>query len=212
MKVFSTKNTASILFFLSLIICAVFIVLSWKKDLVIYPGNSIPEWNTDKILFNRNTETHFFEDHGDSINVSFTLQMGDSDQYPFCLTEFLPVSGEHFDISGYDYVNIEIHSETASKATPMVRANIQVEIPGYSEKNNRDSYRIMWFEFPYVKGQREYNLPIEDFITPGWWWTTNKSLEQSALGKPDYRKVSKESAGCSPNQYRKKLIKKPLKS
>lgn len=196
MKFFFNITYGIVLLVLPLLIVAGVLLAVCKRDLTIYPGVSTTMVTSDKAHRNGKTEVHFINHHKDSISVSFTMRMNGT-QFPFLLIEFLPPKGRYFDVSGYDYVEIELRASAENAASLPVRANLLTEIPGYSQRNNLETHRVMSRDFIFREHTTRYKLPINEFNAAAWWLELNAKIPD--VGKPDYRKVTAFQIG-SPAQ------------
>jgi AraC-like DNA-binding protein len=169
-----------------------FFFANYKKPTVIYPrGLNEVGWESDKKYRNGKTETHFYDYQQDSVRLSFTLKM-DKEQYPFCFIWFAPISIGYFDLSDYDYVDIEAKVDIDAKIDQptTIPVQLQVEVPGYSNPGDPETYRIIRQEIRYDKNCKKYRLSLGEFTTPSWWWYNNPDLTKEKIGEPQYGKVT----------------------
>lgn len=188
MKIFLNKYAGLIVLTLLALSAIIFSVHSYVKDKVIYPdARTWISWVGDQTLSDGTSITHFFKPGAQSIHVSFTLNIHDSTQTPYFVLYFIPPGNGYTDISGYDYIELELE---AHDQTPLnVPVRIQYAIPGYSVPDKPMSYVLVEGNINFAKGEKKYRLSLDEFVIPHWWWEFNANVSNS-VKTPDYSKVT----------------------
>ncbi|MTI23720.1 AraC family transcriptional regulator [Fulvivirga kasyanovii] len=176
-QTFLKQNSNNIFLAIPAIIGIFFILGDYKKDLTIFPSHTITTY-IDTV------------DHGtsqihdikllDTSKLFFSYTLGNGFQYPYIGVLFNNPSEPTFDLSEYDYVEIDLQAEN-SKSIPVV-----INIECFNCFIGRIVSRPMWHELEYVKDQRTYRLPLADFKTPNWWFIYTKNTKKD-MAPPDYR-------------------------
>ncbi|UII29605.1 AraC family transcriptional regulator [Fulvivirga ulvae] len=159
-----------------------FILGTYKKDLVIFPGETISSY-TDQLYKGTSQINDLKLLDTNWLFFSYTLDTGF--KHPYVGVQFYTSSKPTFDLSEYDYIEIDLQAES-SKSIPVI---INLEFSNFFIGSTTVSQRPMWQELEYEKGQNVYRLPLADFRTPNWWFIYTK-VTKNDIASPDYKRVT----------------------
>ncbi|WMJ74591.1 AraC family transcriptional regulator [Cytophagaceae bacterium ABcell3] len=159
-----------------------FFVFSHKEDLQIYPAKVQIGYFSDEEK-GGTTEIHYFDVKKDTISTSYTLN--DGFQFPYYGIFFTKGHRHFYDLSDYDYLEVELKAERSRR----IPIHIVLNVPEYTDTLDALSYRQMEQELDYSISQNTYRLYIDEFKTPAWWFMVRKVTE-SEIGKPLYERVN----------------------
>ena len=164
----------------------VFFAFVYRKPLYIFPNKATKAIAYSDSIEGGNTEIHFFHASDTAFNISFTLRKGFT--YPYAGLAVEPETTYFPDLSGYDYIDLDI-SSTNSKA---VQFFLNTYEPGITIKGKPMSLRYVLYETPAKNKKGKQRLRLRDFKTPIWWYPLI-GLSEKDLGEPHLDKVVKFS-------------------
>ncbi|MBL6447702.1 helix-turn-helix transcriptional regulator [Fulvivirga sp. 29W222] len=161
-------------------IIGIFIILgNYKNDLVIFPNHTITTYNDH--VYNGTSQLNNIK-LLDTSKLIFSYTLRDGFQHPHIGIQFNHPSKPNFDLSQYDYVEVDLQAEN-SKSIPII---INLKSPDYFTDYDTVRYRPMWYELSYEKDQSTYRLPLSDFRTPNWWYIHTRNTKKD-IAPPNYK-------------------------
>jgi AraC-like DNA-binding protein len=150
----------------------------------LFPGN--PDFKVksyDDALDGGNTKVHFTLD---TLKYArFDYELGDKIQYPYAGMDVESIKeSDYFDISSYEKIVLSLSAENSK----MIPINIRVYCEGFSKLNQPNSYMSYIYNIEDSPINNIYELPIEKFMVPEWWYNDN-GLENGTKLKASFAKV-----------------------
>jgi AraC-like DNA-binding protein len=140
------------------------------------------------------SEIRLSRDSSNRAVFTYTLRKGHF--APFAGIHFRLTDTAFFDISAYDEIKVKIRAKNGTRLPVYIATNIA----GYSMPSQDLSYRLSLYILNVNNQWNEITVPISNFETPPWWYTTNNKLERD-FGAPDFSMVKAINIGSCSNLY-----------
>lgn len=179
MQTFLKQNLKKILLSIPAVIALLFILGNLKRDNIVFSNCLITSYNDSS-----HKGTSKIQDLKllDKNKLLFSYTLGSGFQYPYLGIQLNNPSKPTFDISEFDYIEIDLQAEN-SKSIPII---INLEYPESVIGQDTIRQRPVWNDLYYKKDQNVYRLPLVDFRTPPWWFINTKKTTNE-IAPPDYQ-------------------------
>lgn len=133
----------------------------------------------------------------DSLLLNMEFKIGENTGYEYAGAVIL--FDELTNLSKYDRVDLELHSEKSNDVSVTVTDFIE----GFSSDDPL-SEQYWMYELAVEKGKDHYSIPLGDFATPSWWFST-KGLKKEDIpeNEGNMRKISRIIFSNHPNTKEK---------
>lgn len=194
------------------VIISTIISFSFKKDLVIFPGNKGMELTSysDTIhpLDSGNTCINRFIVDSSAILIDYTIGKNNTARYAGFQWIVHPPK-PFIDIRSYDHVLLSFDQAATEEFVVVI---LQLFTNSFSKLDDRMSWRYFSKELSIKDKQKKYLIPIEEFKTPLWWFN-QYNINEMDLSKPDFSKLGMISIqdGSGTTGHHRVLILKELR-
>jgi AraC-like DNA-binding protein len=155
--------------------------IHFKQDLIIFPGSKA-DWYSDK---NEGGKSLVHSLQADSAGISYAYTMHSDFKFPYLAVFFSPRSGTYFDLSDYDFLDIDVKA-IHTRRIPVLLNSV---VNNYSVPSDPNSFRPLIAEFDFDTSRSLYSIPLSDFLTPSWWYS-NRKITDAQIGDPEFSKIS----------------------
>ncbi|MDO5577543.1 MAG: AraC family transcriptional regulator [Fibrobacter sp.] len=113
------------------------------------------------------------------------------------------------DISKYDHVVLSFDETTTEEFVVVI---LQFFTEGFSQLDDRMSWRYFSKELSIKDRQKQYRIPLAEFKTPLWWFNQYK-INEMDLNKPDFSRLGMLSVqdGSDATGHHRVLVLKELR-
>ncbi|MBN1698980.1 MAG: helix-turn-helix transcriptional regulator [Spirochaetales bacterium] len=191
--IFNKKSIILFCIIVAALVLSVFPLLDFlRQPLTVFPAENLENRLaalTDNI-WDGNSRIQEFSFDGGVIELDYTLKEYTLKEEPQNVLVFFTLNigtVEHpLDLSSYDTLSLYIREATMKR----IQIFLKTFVPGVSmpEAANAHTLRHNQYILKLDPQKIEYNIPLEDFMTPPWWITMMK-VNKSLLPKESFKKV-----------------------
>jgi len=175
-----------ILFIVPVLGCVLALLLTQiNKTLTIFPDKNSTFKITTYSDASENGATTITEPEIKDNRISFEYTLKKVNPYPYAgLFVSLMADSQFLDLSGYDYVSLELEA----KNTQTFAVYLKAFIDGHTVLDQYFTHEFLQKEVPADTISSTYRINLDEFVHPEWWLEENKTTE-TKIGKPHFAKM-----------------------